>query len=256
MSNQQHAVAQRALGLIDLTNLNDDCTAADIDALCAMAQTPFGPTAAVCVWPRFVAQAVTALAGTGIKIATVVNFPHGGTDIAAVRAETVRAVADGADEVDLVIPYRALMDGDTETARQMVAAIGAETQHGALLKVIIESGELADETFIRQASTIALEQGADFIKTSTGKVAQNATLTTAQIMLDVLAQFGDCHRGFKPAGGIKTVEDCAAYLALADKIMGAQWASAQTFRFGASSVLANVLATLGGDTPVQASSGY
>lgn len=256
MDNTTKAIAARALGLIDLTNLNEGCTKADIDALCAAAKTKHGNTAAVCVFPAFVAQAVKALKGTGIKVATVVNFPHGGTDRRAVLAETKQVVADGADEVDLVIPYHALKQGDVEAVRAMVAMVRAATDGSALLKVIIESGELGDKALIEKASTIALSEGANFIKTSTGKVAENATLQTAEIMLSVLSAFGDPTRGFKPAGGIKTVEDCAAYLALADQIMGGGWATAKTFRFGASSVLANVLAALDGKAPASNSGGY
>lgn len=256
MTYKRKAIAQRALGLIDLTNLNDGCTKADIDALCAAAKTKHGNTAAVCVFPAFVAQAVKALARTNIQVATVVNFPAGGTDRRAVLAETKQVVADGADEVDLVIPYAALKQGDEETARAMVAMVRAATDGSALLKVIVESGELANKALIEKASRIALEEGADFIKTSTGKVAENATLETAEIMLNVLADFDDHTRGLKPAGGIKNVEDCAAYLALADTIMGPDWATAKTFRFGASSVLANVLAALDGKTPTPDTGGY
>lgn len=250
------AAAQRALALIDLTNLNDDCTKADIVMLCATAQTPFGNTAAVCVWPAFVLQAVKALAGTGIQVATVVNFPAGGTDRRAVLAETKKAIADGANEVDLVIPYTALKQGDVDTVRAMITMVRAATDGSALLKAIVESGQLADAALIRQASLIALEEGANFIKTSTGKVAENATLATAKIMLNTVAEFEDHTRGFKPAGGIKTVDDCADYLALADRIMGPGWASTKTFRFGASSVLANVLATLEDKEPAPDAGGY
>lgn len=239
-------IAERALGLIDLTNLNDDCTPDAIIELCKRARTKFGNTAAVCVFPDFVAQSKELLSDSGVKVATVVNFPSGSDDVRATMHETKKAVADGADEIDLVLPYTAFKNGDSETARTMVSTIQAVTHNQAKLKVIIESGKLVDPALIKQASLLCLEEGAEFIKTSTGKVETNATLETAEIMLSTLAEFGDKTRGFKPAGGIKTVEDCGAYLDLADRIMGAGWASAATFRFGASGVLGDVLAALEG----------
>jgi deoxyribose-phosphate aldolase len=119
------ASARRIRALIDLTDLGPACTEADIERLCrrAVDHRPF--VAAVCVWPRFVAQAARLLVGTGVKVATVVNFPSGGTDVAATLAETSLVLADGADEIDLVIPYRALLDGDVEVARSMVVAVRA-----------------------------------------------------------------------------------------------------------------------------------
>ena len=251
-------IASRTLGLIDLTNLNDDCTPAAIDALCAQARTPFGNTAAICIWPRFVAQARKILGEDNpVRIATVVNFPSGEAAEKAVLHETKDAIAAGADEIDLVIPYKALISGNEEAVRSMVATIRAATEGVALLKVIIESGELKLPTLIEAASRIALEEGADFIKTSTGKVAVNATPEAAGIMLTVLKDFGDPKRGFKPAGGIRTVDEAGQYLALADQILGKDWASAKTFRFGASSLLGDVLATLGDDKPASgADAGY
>lgn len=249
--------ASRALGLIDLTNLNDDCTPEDIDALVDQAATEFGNVAAICIWPRFVAQARKRLGdGSDIRIATVVNFPSGDGDERSVLHETKDAVAAGADEIDLVMPYRALAAGDEARARSMVATIRATTEGVALLKVIIESGELKSPALIEKASQIALEEGADFIKTSTGKVEVNATPETAGIMLTVLKDFGDEKRGFKPAGGIRTVEEAGQYLALADQILGKGWVSAKTFRFGASSLLKDVLAALSGEGSTVSDSGY
>ncbi len=241
-----HKVAKRALGLIDLTNLNDDCTDADVAALCERAQTAHGSTAAVCVWPRFVKMAKMALEDTGIAVATVVNFPGGGNDVKAVMKETKSTIGDEADEVDLVMPYEAFKSGDLETVSHMISTIRAVTHNRALLKVILETGELADQELVARAAALALEEGADFIKTSTGKVAENATLQSAETMLNAIKSFGDRSKGFKPAGGIKSVEDCAQYLALADTIMGADWANAKTFRFGASGVLDDVLAAIEG----------
>jgi deoxyribose-phosphate aldolase len=242
--------AKRALGLVDLTNLNDDCTAEDITALTNRTVTPHGAVAAVCVWPRFVAQAVKELAGTGVKVATVVNFPASGEDTQAVVAETRQAIADGADEIDLVMPYRTFVEGRKGFAEEQIIQVKAAIPEPAILKVILETGEIKDPLLIHAASNVAIAAGADFIKTSTGKVAVNATLEAAEIMLTAIeeARRDNAERviGFKPAGGIKTASDAAAYLALADKIMGHNWVSASTFRFGASGLLDALTATIDG----------
>ncbi|WP_420338918.1 deoxyribose-phosphate aldolase [Roseibium sp.] len=242
--------AKRALGLVDLTNLNDDCTVEDITALTNRTVTPHGAVAAVCVWPRFVAQAVKELAGTGVKVATVVNFPAGGEDTQAVVAETRQAIADGADEIDLVLPYRTFVEGRKGFAEEQIIQVKAAIPEPAILKVILETGEIKDPLLIHAASNVAIAAGADFIKTSTGKVAVNATLEAAEIMLTAIeeARRDNAERviGFKPAGGIKTASDAAAYLALADKIMGHNWVSASTFRFGASGLLDALTATIDG----------
>jgi deoxyribose-phosphate aldolase len=244
-SDDARAVARRALGLLDLTDLSETCTPAAIDRLCARAVTPHGAVAAVCLYPRFVAQAKRLLAGTGVKIATVVNFPAGGEDTLAVVEETRQAVGDGADEIDHVLAYRAFLEGRPGFAETQIARV-KEACGPARLKVILETGEISDPGKIRAASELALAAGADFLKTSTGKVKVNASLEAARIMLEAIAASGRRDVGFKPAGGIKSVEDAAAYLGLADAIMGSGWARPSTFRFGASSLLDSLIATLEG----------
>ena len=238
--------AQRALSLMDLTTLNDDDTDARVVDLCHKASGPAGRVAAVCVFPRFVAIAKKTLREQGspeILVATVTNFPQGGADVAQALEETRQAVSFGADEVDVVFPYRALLAGDGELGARLVTAC-KQVSGASRLKVIIESGELATPDLIRQASLIAIQAGADFIKTSTGKVPVNATLDAARVMLEAIHDSGrDC--GFKAAGGVKTVAEAAEYLALADRIMGSDWVRPAHFRFGASSLLADLEATLG-----------
>ena len=245
-----------ALSLLDLTNLKDDCTPAQIEALCARAQSPYGNTAAICIWPRFVAQARGILgADHAVKIATVVNFPSGDMEVADVAAEAREAIADGADEIDLVIPYRAFLAGNEQAVTDMVAAVRAECKGPVLLKTILETGELKDTALIRRASELAIDAGSDFIKTSTGKVAVNATLEAADIMLRAIRASGR-KVGFKPAGGIGSVSDAALYLSLAETIMAPDWAMPSTFRFGASSLLDDILNVLAGGESKTASSGY
>lgn len=254
------AAAQRALQLMDLTTLNDDDTDEKVIALCRQAKSPAGNTAAICIYPRFIPVARKALREQGtpeIRIATVTNFPHGNDDLDIALAETRAAIAYGADEVDVVFPYRALLAGNRQIGFDLVKACKeACAASGVLLKVIIESGELKDAALIREASEIAIDAGADFIKTSTGKVPVNATPETAAIMLGVIRDKGVQQQvGFKPAGGVRSAEDAAHYLQLADDILGAGWADARHFRFGASSLLASLLNTLG-HTTTASKAGY
>lgn len=235
------ALARRAIACLDLTNLNEDCSEADISDLCARAATRHGDTAAVCIWPRFVSLAKQKLSGSAIAIATVVNFPHGGEDTASVVAQTRAAIASGADEIDMVMAYTLVADRPADAGAQ-IAAI-REAAPGALLKVILETGELKDAGLIGKAAEIAIAAGADFLKTSTGKVAVNATADAARIMLSVIAGH-DGRIGFKPAGGIRTLDDAALYFAIADEILRSRWATPQTFRIGASSILDELVATL------------
>ena len=259
------ASSLRALKLMDLTTLNDDDTDEKVIALCHQAKTPVGNTAAICIYPRFIPIARKTLTEQGtpeIRIATVTNFPHGNDDIEIALAETRAAIAYGADEVDVVFPYRALMAGNEQVGFDLVKACKeACAAANVLLKVIIETcfltdeekikmiietGELKDEALIRKASEISIKAGADFIKTSTGKVAVNATPESARIMMEVIRDMGvEKTVGFKPAGGVRTAEDAQKYLAIADELFGADWADARHYRFGASSLLASLLKALG-----------
>lgn len=252
------SLARQALGLMDLTSLNDTDTDAVITALCQSAKTPFGSPAAVCVYPAFIDVARKTLAQNGlsqVRVATVTNFPDGGDDIERAVRETRDAVAAGAHEVDVVLPYRSLMAADSELPAELVRACKAACGTAVKLKVIIESGELNSAHLIRQASDIAIASGADFIKTSTGKVAVNATLEAADIMLNAIADSGK-EVGFKAAGGIRTTAEAAAYLALAESILGKDWITPEHFRFGASSLLNDLLATLGAAPSNASGSGY
>lgn len=255
--NSLESQARCALGLMDLTALNDDDSPERIRALCQQAQTPAGKVAALCIYPRFVPLAKKCLREQGtpdILVATVTNFPHGEDDVAIAVAETRAAIAYGADEVDVVFPYRALMAGEREAGARLVAAC-KQACGDKTLKVIIESGELATPALIREASLIAIAAGADFIKTSTGKVAVNATLAAAEIMLTAIAETGG-HCGFKAAGGVRSTADAAAYLELAGRIMGPAWVSPAHFRFGASGLLGNLLQTIEGQAAQPGQSAY
>ncbi len=232
-----------ALTCLDLTNLNDGCTPADIDNLIAKARSGFGHVAALCIWPRFVPQVRAALAGTGIHIATVINFPSGDEPVEMSQRMTEQALSDGADEIDVVLPWRAFLQGQTQVVRDFLVSIAQTAKPAAHLKVILETGELKEPQLIRQASELAIACGADFIKTSTGKTPVSATPQAAQVMLETIRASG-LPIGFKASGGIRSFEDAQAYLRLCDEIMGAGWAKPDTFRFGASGLLDALLERL------------
>lgn len=257
MPTDTSATARRAIALLDLTELGDHATDADVTALCARAVGPHGTVAAVCVWPRHVALAASLLAGTGVRIATVVNFPGGDDHIDPVVELALSAQAHGANEIDLVLPYRAFLAGRAEEAGAMVAALRGvvDAGDGRTLKVILETGELVEPGVIAAAAELAIRNGADFIKTSTGKTPVSATLAATEVMLRTIHAL-DPAVGLKPSGGIRTLAEAAAHLAQADRIMGPEWASAATFRFGASGLLTALEAALDGDTTVSSTAAY
>lgn len=248
------ATARRALALLDLTDLSDNADEAGLAALCARAVGAPGPVAAICIWPRFVAQARTMLGRAPVRIATVVNFPQGESTGADVLAETQGAVAAGADEIDLVLPWRAFLAGDAAGAEAMVRAVKVSCD-GRTLKVILETGEYPDLDRVRAASELAIAAGADFIKTSTGKTAHSASLPATRTMLEVIAGSGR-PVGLKPSGGIRTLADAAGYLELADAIMGPDWARPATFRFGASGLHQVLVDAIAGGASGTASGSY
>ena len=246
MTDTLQDTARTALACLDLTSLNDGDDAAAISALCARAAGPAGTPAALCVWPRFVAQAKAA-APAGVRVAAVANFPHGGTDLAAAVADARAIVEAGGDEVDLVLPWRALLaDGAAAAAHAaaLVVAVRAACV-GRTLKLIIESGELATPALIHQASLIGLDAGVDFLKTSTGKTASGATPAAARVMLGAIAGHPrGAAVGFKASGGIRTVADAAVYIALVRELLGPDAATPQRLRFGASGLLGDIAAVL------------
>jgi deoxyribose-phosphate aldolase len=246
-TTDDRATARRLLGLIDLTSLNPTDTEASVQALAAAAATPAGRVAAVCIWARFISAARSCLKGTSIPIAVVANFPAGENDIEAAEAETAAAVRDGADEVDVVFPYRAVLGGDDAAGVALVRACRAACGPSTVLKVILETGQLGSVEHIRRASELAIEGGAHFLKTSTGKTQPGATLAAADAMLEVIAAARNrgLTIGLKPSGGISTIVDAQAYLDLYEKRFGVGSATAATFRIGASSLIKPILAELG-----------
>jgi deoxyribose-phosphate aldolase len=241
---QSHA--RTALACLDLTSLGDADTEADIARLCERAQGPRGEVAAVCVWPRFAAFARARLPAS-IGVAAVANFPDGSTDIARAVRDAASIVQAGAQEVDVVLPWRALQAGDERTCSGLISAVRRACE-GQVLKVILESGELQDPRLIRRAAELAIEAGADFLKTSTGKTPVSATAEAANVMLGAIAaDAAACTRvGFKAAGGIRTVADAALYIGLVATLLGPQVVHPGRFRIGASGLLNDIEAVLGG----------
>jgi deoxyribose-phosphate aldolase len=246
--------AQTALACLDLTSLNDGDAEADIAALAARARGPFGQPAALCVWPRLAAFARRE-APAGVAIAAVANFPHGGTDVQAAVRDTAASVQAGAQEVDLVLPWRAFQAGDTHAAASLLAAVRRACE-GLRLKLILETGELKDDGLIRQAAALALAEGADFLKTSTGKTTIGATPAAARALLESIAATPGSTAGFKASGGVRTVADAALYAGLVREVLGDAAVGPQRFRLGASGLLDDIEASLGGRAPVAPGRGY
>jgi deoxyribose-phosphate aldolase len=235
--------ARLAIGLLDLTNLNERCTDADVELLCQRAIT--AGTAAVCVWPDFVRQSADALADVEIAVATVVNFPTGDERPYAVRTVTERALDDGADDIDVVLPFRAFQAGDLTWCHDLLGEVRAATSGRAHMKVILETGELSGHHQMAAAARFAIDNGADFVKTSTGKTPVSATPEAVDALLSAIRD-SDRRVGLKPSGGISTAEGAAAYLAQAESVMGPEYLAPATFRFGASSLLDALLTIVDG----------
>lgn len=238
------ADVRRILPLIDLTSLNDSDTESSIAQFCEKAQNPFGHVAAVCVYPQFARLVADQFENTKIKTATVVNFPHGHDSVDSVLIQISRALEDGAQEIDVVFPYERYMAGEQQFAHSFVASCKAACGDDVSLKVILETGALGDLTLIADASYEALAAGADFIKTSTGKIAEGASLDAAATMLLVIKHIEPQlkhHVGLKVSGGIREFAQAAQYVQLADLIMGKEWVTPETMRIGASKLVDEML---------------
>jgi deoxyribose-phosphate aldolase len=239
-----------AIQMIDLTTLEGQDTPGKVRALCAKAKRPdpADPTApqvaAVCVYPDLVATAKRELQGSGINVASVATaFPSGRSSLAIKIQDTKDAVASGADEVDMVIDRGAFLSGRYAMVFDEIAAI-REAAGDAHLKVILETGELVTYDNVRRASWLAMLAGADFIKTSTGKVSPAATLPVTLVMLEAVRDYHEAtglHIGVKPAGGIRTAKDAIKYLVTVNETAGPDWLDPELFRFGASSLLNDLL---------------
>jgi deoxyribose-phosphate aldolase len=239
-----------AIRMLDLTTLEGQDTPGKVRALCAKAQRPdpadpsCPPVAAVCVYPDLVPAAKQALAGSGVHIASVATaFPSGRAALDVKIADTKDAVEAGADEIDMVIDRGAFLAGRYQLVFDEIVAV-KEACGDSHLKVILETGELATYDNIRRASWLAMLAGADFVKTSTGKIQPAATLPGTLVMLEAVRDFRDAtgrQVGVKPAGGIRTSKDAIKYLVLVNETAGDDWLHPDWFRIGASTVLNDLL---------------
>ena len=238
-------LALKALRLLDLTDLSDGCQEDAIEKLVQRATQPYGPVAAICVWPQYVSICAHRLQERGIPVATVINFPKGSDFVERAIDDADEAIKDGATEIDLLMPYHAYLAGDEPITRSMIAEVREMMPDEARLKVILETSAFPDQATIAAAARLAIEEGADFLKTSTGKTETSATPEAARTILGVIKEVGaPC--GFKASGGIKTLEQVKTYLGIADEIMGSGWATPKTFRFGSSSLYDVLVAEIGG----------
>ena len=243
-----------AIAMMDLTTLEGKDTPGKVAYLCHKALHPLEPRyaapacAAVCVYPAMVAHARRALGTTSpVKVASVATgFPSGQTYLRIKLEETRRAAGEGADEIDMVINRGAFLAGDRTQVFDEIAAI-KEACGPAHLKVILETGELVTYDNVRLASQIAMEAGGDFIKTSTGKVNPAATMAVTLVMLEAIRDYfyaTGIRIGMKPAGGIRNSKQALAYLVMVHETLGEDWLTPERFRFGASTLLNDVLMQL------------
>jgi len=243
-----------AISMIDLTTLEGADTHGKVRALCAKAMRPdptdatVPATAAVCVYNDLVGVAKEALGGSGVRVAAVATaFPSGRASLAVKLADSRDAVVQGADEVDMVIDRGAFLSGRYLEVFEEIAAVKqvcTEDGASAHLKVILETGELQTYDNVRRASWLAMLAGADFIKTSTGKISPAATLPVTLVMLEACRDWREATGamvGMKPAGGIRTTKDAMKYLVLVNETLGDDWLTPQWFRLGASSLLNDLL---------------
>jgi deoxyribose-phosphate aldolase len=239
-----------AIRMVDLTTLEGQDTPGKVRALCAKGRRPDAtdpscpPVAAICVYGDLVPTAVEALAGSNIHIAAVATaFPSGRAPLDVKLADTKAAVAAGADEIDMVIDRGAFLAGRYLDVYEEIVAT-RQASGDAHLKVILETGELATYDNVRRASWLAMLAGGDFIKTSTGKVSPAATLPVTLVMLEAARDFRSQtgrQVGVKAAGGIRVAKDAVRYLVVVNEVAGADWLSPDWFRFGASSLLNDLL---------------
>jgi deoxyribose-phosphate aldolase len=242
-----------AIRMMDLTTLEGADTPGKVRALCtkAMYPDPGDPSvphvAAVCIYPSLVPVARRALRGSAVKVASVATaFPSGQAPLEVKLADVGAAVEAGADEIDMVIDRGAFLSGRIGQVYEEIVAV-KEACGGAHLKVILETGELGSYDAVRKASLVAIAGGADFIKTSTGKVSPAATLPVTLCMLEVIRDVHDetgLVIGMKPAGGIRTAKQAVQHLCVLHETLGSDWLTPDLFRFGASSLLNDVLLQL------------
>lgn len=227
---------------LDYTDLSDPPRHDTFVLLCDRAKSVEPFVAAICVWPEFVAEAVTRLAGTPIEIATVVNFPTGALSSEEIRNQITYCLKEGATEIDIVIPYQPILSGADFDLKGWIADIRAQIPKSIPLKVILESGAFEDLAVLKRVSTDVIKGGGDMLKTSTGKIAQGASLEAVRVMAEAILESG-ANVGLKISGGVREIDQALNYVHLIESILGPDFIQPKLFRIGASQLLEKIIAS-------------
>lgn len=252
ISNEIKVYAKKCVSFIDLTTLEGSDTFEKVRILCDKGMKPSVipglSCAAICIYPRFISFTKNKLKGSGLKTASVAtSFPSGQVPLDLKLQEVKYCIEQGAEEIDMVILRGEFLSGNYELVKDEIRQIKGlcnSSKHPVHLKVILETGELKTNENIYNASVLAIEGGADFIKTSTGKINPAATIESAYVMLMAIKEHYENtgkRVGFKPAGGIRTTEEALQYVSLVKNVVGNEWLKPELFRIGASSLLDNLL---------------
>ena len=231
---------KKILNLIDLTNLDSNCTLDDVDVLINKALRSFEDIASCCVWPKFVGFAKKNFHNKKTKVCTVLNFPDGNLEFKDIKNNVDKVILEGVDEIDFVIPYKSILKDDFSFFEELIFNFANYNQiknNNITLKAIIESGELKNNSLIKKVCNYLIMSNINFIKTSTGKVPVNATTNAAEVILNCIKETcGEKKVGLKVSGGIKTLSSAEKYINLTKQIMGESWVTNSSFRIGTSSL--------------------
>ena len=227
---------KKIISILDYTSLKEKDNEKTVEGFCQKANTVLGPVAAICLYPKFIKYAKNLLQKSKIKIATVINFPHGNENLESIKKQIKKALKDGADEIDLVIPYQEYIQLGKSPQAILLVQEAKKICQQKCLKVILETGELKKKNLILAASKDAIFAGANFIKTSTGKTDIGATKEAVEIILQSI-QTSKNKVGLKISGGIRNKFQVKEYLTLTEKICGEKFIHPSSFRIGASSLL-------------------
>eukprot|EP00298_Acanthocystis_sp_HF-20_P007706 c17232_g1_i1.p1 GENE.c17232_g1_i1~~c17232_g1_i1.p1 ORF type:complete len:267 (-),score=120.25 c17232_g1_i1:3-782(-) len=259
MNSQDYTLL--GISLIDHTSLNDSDTNSSILSFLESTVSPSLPQpAAVCIYPQFVSLAKSKY--PSLKVATVINFPKGDASHEDSISETEKAIQDGADEIDLVINYKLILqdkEKGLEEATSLVSKIKKVCTTKIPLKVICETGELKESDLIKLTSEAVIKGGCDFLKTSTGKVPINCTPEAATVMLSVISETKKetgKDIGLKVAGGVRSLDDTIKYISMVEKFMGKEWVNPTRFRIGSSELLSHLRSSITSTNTTTNSSGY
>jgi len=233
----------KALASMDLTNLEHSCASEDIEILCEKAVGYLIDVSGVCLLPKFVKLGRALLSGSGVKLVTVANFPGGNQQPKDVANQIEKSLTAGADEIDVIIPFEAILSNDLNRAKDLLFHARQATGF-SIMKAVLETGQLST-TQIQTAAKIALDAGADFLATSTGVLKNNTTLSSADTLLACI-KTNNNQVGLKVSGQINTLEKAASYIDLAENAMGKEWISPARFRIGASDLWEIAVAHLRG----------